>query len=54
MDEETIQDVWFISGESDELDIEDELDRADNLLDCGIRGEWREWGDVDELDDLDN
>jgi hypothetical protein len=54
MDEETVQDILLESGESYEADIEDEMDRADEMLNYGIHGEWREWGDTDELDDLDN
>jgi hypothetical protein len=50
MGEETVQDIWFISDDVDERDLEDEMDRADMLLDLGIRGEWREWGDEDNLD----
>ena len=50
MDEETVQDIWFISTKSVESDIEDEMDRADYLLDLGIQGEWVEWGDEDNLD----
>lgn len=53
MDEETIRDDLLEEGESDEGEIEDEMDRADMLLDLGYSGEWREWGDSDELDDLD-
>jgi len=44
---------WEISDDedfSDERDLEDEMDRADMLLNLGIRGEWREWGDADNLD----
>lgn len=47
MDEDVIYDI------SDEADLTDEMDRADFLLDLGYSGEWREWGDTDELDDLD-
>jgi len=47
MDEETIADNLFESDNSVEDDI---LDESDNLLDLGIRGEWREWGDWNEDD----
>jgi hypothetical protein len=40
-------DFWYDSPNSVEDDI---LDEADNSLDLGIRGEWREWGDWNEDD----
>jgi hypothetical protein len=50
MDEETVRDDLLESGNSYEDDLTDEMDRADMLLDLGIRGEWDEWGDEDNLD----
>ena len=50
MDEETVRDDLLESGESYEDDLRDEMDRADMLLDLGIRDEWSEWGDEDNLD----
>lgn len=50
MDEDTVRDDLLESGESYEDDLRDEMDRADFMLNLGIRGEWSEWGDEDNLD----
>lgn len=53
MENETIQDFLFETDKGYEADLTDKMDEADFLLESGHYGEWREWGDQDELDDLD-